>query len=125
MSKNAADRIVGPCVLCGRYFYSDHKTRPPKYCWECRDYAKKQNNKARQQAWRDRQKPKAHSRVEGGKKGGKLEGGEKGGETNHLFSTPSKSPERRASLPGGLYSDLPRDQANEKRRALGLPALAL
>lgn len=117
--KNAANRIVGPCLLCGRHFYSNHKTRPPKYCWECAEFARKENNKNRQQAWRDRHKQKATPARDGKGGGGEVRSGGEGPVTPALrvAATSRRLPQ------GGLFADMPREQANDRRARLGLPAL--
>lgn len=120
MTKKSAERIVGPCVLCGRYFYSSHKTRPPKYCWECAEYARRENNKRRQQAWRDRQKEGAQPAARG--KGGRGRGSER--ERGGLSSPSLRAPDKSPVSPVGLWSGVSGQIGDDMRRRFGLPALA-
>lgn len=103
--KKTAERIVGPCVLCGRYFYFEVKTRPPKYCWECAREAARMSNRDRQRAFRDRQREK--------EKGDQKQPGDIPPQLVAIGDRPVPT--------GGMYSNFPEPNRATNRKRVGLP----
>jgi len=110
------------CRRCGNRFIATFKTRHPKYCHVCApvvDHEQQLERKRRYNERKRQERTQAASTARRGM-GGRGRGSER--ERGGLSSPSSKCRESHAgSLVGGMFADLPRDEANEKRRALGLP----
>lgn len=106
--KNKSERILGPCVLCGRYFYGRSITRPPKYCWECREFAKRENNRNRQRSYRQRRK-----------EADKTAANSREPEAARPVAGCGRE-DVRATSPRGLFADLPEPTRSNRRQEVGL-----
>lgn len=117
------------CEDCPREVFYSYTTRKPRLCPDCAKRRKTEKAKERKRRQRERQsgnvpttrspekekqKPAAKTRTVGSPSAALSVG------AGSMRGGPSSRP-----MLGGLYSDLPRDEANARRRRMGLPALAI
>jgi hypothetical protein len=118
------------CKKCNQWFYyfSEYaQGRKREYCDNCGPQVKAEQNAERQYNHRKRQQKKKRAGESQPATvallGGRGRGSER--ERGGLSSPSSKVGKSSPPAPvGGMFADLPWKIANEKRRALGLPALA-
>jgi hypothetical protein len=110
--KKRLETTTARCQSCGRYFFRTFKTRRPVFCLECSEYRAREANKARQRAFRQRQREAAKSQHE--KAAAEL--------PRPVRSGRPKGATRPVSDPAsvGLYADMPDPGRTTNRRKVGL-----
>jgi len=113
------------CQRCGNRFIATFKTRHPKYCPVCAPVVDHEQELERKRRYNERKRQERSQPTETARRG--MGGGDEVRRRGEGPVTPSlKSRKSRPGSPdGGMFADLPRAEANEKRRRMGLPALAV
>lgn len=106
----------GPCARCGNSFTYTFSTRRPKYCPNCGPIVAAEKAEQRRQAYRERHKKEKPISANSGN-------GKRGTSPSLWGQSKETASLSRSMLSGGMFADMPREAANVRRAAMGLPVL--